>query len=120
MKKIMKYQAQLSLLALLVSVCYSAQADEGAQPISWDGMFYAYSSSTNLRNDSMLNPGNYLAKLAQRTDTVDARFNFKTKTDSLQLTARPILLTQQQRNSFGDTNKSEGYFSQWQASWRTT
>jgi hypothetical protein len=108
----------VSLFILLNSV--NALADESEWKTSWDGMFYAYASSTNLRNDSMLNPGNYLAKLAQRTDSADARFNFKIKSDSLQLTARPILLTQQQRNSFGDTNKSEGYLSQWQASWRTT
>ena len=119
MKNIMESLAQLSLLALLISMCLSVRADEGVQPISWDGMFYAYASSVNLRNDSVLNPGNYLAKLAQRTDTADARFNFKTESDSLQLTARPILLTQQQRNSFGDTNKAEGYLSQWQASWRS-
>ena len=118
MKKILKSQTQLSLLALLASICLSARADEGTQPISWDGMLYAYAGSMNLRNDSVLNPGNYLAKLAQRTDTADVRFNFKTESDSLQLTARPILLTQRQRNSFGDTNKSEGYLSQWQASWR--
>ena len=60
-----------------------------------------------------------MAKLAQRSDTADARFNFKTESDTLQITARPILLEQQQRNAFGDTNKSGGYFSQWQASWRT-
>jgi hypothetical protein len=115
----MKSQTQLSLLAFLSGLCISAQADEGTQAVSWDGMLYGYASSMNLRNDSVLNPGNYIAKLAQRTDIADARFNFKTESDSLQLTARPILLTQQQRNAFGDTNKSEGYFSQWQASWRT-
>jgi hypothetical protein len=110
---------KLTLTVLLSSLCLSAQADEGAQSISWDGMLYGYASSMNLRNDSVLNPGNYLAKLAQRTDTVDARFNFKAESDSLKFSARPILLTQQQRNFLGDTNKSEGYFSLWQASWRT-
>jgi len=115
----MKSQTQLSLLTLLACSSLLAQADEVAPPISWDGMLYGYSSSMNLRNDSVLNPANYLAKLAQRTDTADARFNLKAESDSLQITARPILLTQQQRNAFGDTNKSEGYFSQWQASWRS-
>ena len=106
-----------TLFILLNSI--NALAEESEWKTSWDGMLYGYASSMNLRNDSVLNPGNYLAKLAQRTDTADARFDFKTESDSLQLTARPILLAQQQRNAFGDTNKSEGYFSQWQASWRT-
>jgi hypothetical protein len=97
----------------------TALASESDWSPSWDGMLYGYASSSNLRNDSVLNPGNHMAKLAQRSDTADARFNFKTESDTLQITARPILLEQQQRNAFGDTNKSDGYFSQWQASWRT-
>jgi len=115
----MKHYVGLASLALLGGLCMSAQADEGSRAVSWDGMLYGYASSTNLRNNSVLNPGNHMAKLVQRSDTADARFNVKMESDSLQFTARPILLTQQTRNAFGDTNKSEGYLSQWQASWRT-
>jgi hypothetical protein len=95
-----------------------ALADDSDWRTSWDSTLYGYANSNSLRNDSVLNPGNYLAQLAQRTDIIEARSNFKTENDSLQLTARPILLTQQDRNTFGDTYKSEGYFSQWRARWR--
>jgi hypothetical protein len=95
-------------------------AEDSEWKTAWDCTLYAYASSTSIRNDSVLNPGNYLAQLAQRNDTIEARSNFKVERDSLQFTARPILSAQQDRNSFGETNKTEGYLSQWQARWKST
>lgn len=114
----MNLKVFVSAIWLLLS-SVNALAAEYDWKTSWDGTLYDYASGMGLRDDSVLNPGNYLAKLAQRSDTVDARFNLKAENDSLRFSARPILLAQQQRNTFGDTNKSEGYLSQWQARWRT-
>jgi hypothetical protein len=97
----------------------NAIADESAWQTSWDSTLYGYASSTSLRDDSAINPGNYLARLEQRTDTIEERSDIKAERDSLQLTARPILMTHQDSNTFGEKNKSEGYFSQWQARWKT-
>ncbi len=106
-----------ALFLLQNSSC--AFAEESDWRTSWDSTLYGYADSTALRNDSLINPGNYLARVAQRTDTIEARSDFKAERESLQVNARPILLAQQDRNAFGETNKSEGYFSQWQARWRT-
>ncbi len=103
---------------LLMLLASSAAAEESNWRTSWDGVLYGYVSSTGLRDDSVLNPGNHLAKLAQRSDTVEARFNLKAESEAVRISARPILLTQQARNSFGDTNTSASFLSQWQARWR--
>ncbi len=120
MKTNMRHLEKLIWVVLLNSLCLSAQANETDFPFTWDGTLYAYSNSMKLNSDSVLNPGNYMAKLAQRTDAAEARFNIKMENYSLRLSGRPILVTQQDRNAFGETNRSEGYFSQWQARWKTS
>jgi hypothetical protein len=89
-------------------------ADEVQRHISWDGAAYGYASSTSLRGDSVLNPGNRIAGLSQNSTAAEVRFNFKAENDTLRLTLRPILLAQDQHNTFASQRQNEGYLSQWQ------
>ncbi len=110
--------ARHSSLMLLMLLAGAAAAEESNWRTSWDGTLYGYVSGTSVRDDSVLNPGNQMAKLAQRSGSAEARFNFKAESDAVRISARPILLMQQAHNSFGDTNTSESFLSQWQARWR--
>ena len=106
--------------ALFLSlISATALAEDSEWKTSWDSTLYGYASGTTLRGDSVVNPGNYIARLAQRSNIVEARSDFKAELDVLQINARPILLAQQNHNSFGDGNNSEAYFSQWQMRWKT-
>lgn len=87
---------------------------------SWNGGLYGYANSMAVGNDSVINPSNQLARLAQRSVTAEARLNFKAESEALRITARPILLAQRGHNSFGNTNTSNAYISQWQTRWRAS
>jgi hypothetical protein len=106
------------LLALSGVVIFTAGAEEGDWSGSWDGAVYAYPSVTNLRNASILNPDNQIARLPQHSQTAEARFNYKAENDNLRLTLRPIMLWQQNSNAFGEQIQSETYLSQGQLRWR--
>jgi len=114
----MSFYLRWMLLVLTSALCMAAQAEQEPWRTSWSGAVYGYASSMGVRDDSVLNPGNYMAKLAQRSDTAEARFNLKVENESVRFTARPILFAQQARNVFGSMTKSEAYLSQWQARWR--
>jgi len=104
-----------TLVACLLFACgMSAHAEENAWRTSWDGTLYGYANSMSLRGDSVLNPGNQIAHLAQRSDVAETRFNFKAENESVRFTARPIASTRELRNGFGVQRSSEGYVSQWQ------
>jgi hypothetical protein len=90
-------------------------AEESTWRTSWDGTLYGYANSTELRDDSMLNTGNQFAQLPQRRDVAEARFNFKTESDDVRIALRPILITQNTYNAFGNEHRNEGYLSQGQA-----
>lgn len=81
---------------------------------SWDGTLYGYANSTVLRKDSLLNPGNLVAGLAQRSDVAEMRFNLKAENETVRLTARPIVLKREMHNAFETQHQGEAYFSQWQ------
>ena len=104
---------RLAVLALSAFVA-TASAGESDWRTSWDGTLYAYADSTVLRGDSLLNPGNQIAGLAQRSDVAELRLNFKTENETVRLTARPIVSTREMRNAFGTQQRGEAYFSQWQ------
>ena len=107
------------LIFLISSMNYNhAHAEEGALNFSGDGALYGYATSTALQNDSLLNPDNQIARLAQHSQTTEARFNFKAENDTLRLTLRPILLWQQNSKAFGEQVHREGYLSQGQLRWR--
>ena len=102
------------VVLVLSAFATAALADEADWRTSWDGTLYGYANSTGLQADSVLNPGNQLARLPQRSDVVEARFNFKAENESMRFTVRPIASTREQRNGFGTQQRSEGYVSQWQ------
>ena len=91
-----------------------AAAEETSWRTSWDGTLYGYASQTVLRDDSVLNPDNRVARMDERSATAELRLNMKAENDTLRLTARPILLTRESRNNFGTARDGEAYLSQWQ------
>ena len=109
---------RILILSLIGLSAFSVYAEENDWNTSWDGALYAYPTSTELRDDSLLNPDSRIAHLPQHSQTAEARFNFKAENDSLRLTLRPILLWQQNSNAFDDQVQSETYLSQGQLRWR--
>lgn len=104
---------RLVVLALGV-LASTACAAESEWRTSWDGTLYGYANRTALRADSVLNPGNQVAGLPQRSDTAELRLNFKAENETVRLTARPIGLLRETHNAFGAQQRNEGYFSLWQ------
>ncbi len=102
------------LAALLLASSTNAFAADSDWSTSWDGTLYGYANSTSLRSDSVLNPGNQVAGLPQRSDTAELRLNFKAENETVRLTARPIGLVRETSNTFGMQQRNEGYFSLWQ------
>lgn len=87
---------------------------------TWDGTVYGYASTMSLNTGSVLNPGNQIAGLSQNSATATARFNFKTESDRVRFTMRPILSMQEDHNTFGNQQVNEGYLSQWQLRFRAS
>lgn len=96
----------LALAGLLLAA--NAVAEEWNT--SWDGALYGYATHTAPRNDSLLNPGNQLARIPYNSNTTEARFNFIAEQENLRFTARPIVL--HQNNSLN--NQKDTYLSLWQ------
>ncbi|NMM28158.1 MAG: hypothetical protein HHJ12_12945 [Glaciimonas sp.] len=99
----------------LCAFASAASADESNWHTSWDGTLYGYGNRMGLRSDSVLNPGNQIARLPQRSDSAELRLNFKAENETIRLTARPIGLLRETHNAFGTQQRNEGYFSLWQA-----
>jgi hypothetical protein len=95
---------------LLLALAGTAQAD--GWRTTWDGTVYGYADRLSLRDDSVLNPGNRIAGLAEERATAEARFNLKAERDNLRLTVRPILLARSDPATGQRSN--EAYLSQWQ------
>lgn len=81
---------------------------------SWDATLYGYAGHMALREDSVLNPGNRIAGIAQRSDTAELRMNAKAESDVLRFTARGIVGVREQRNVSGTRSARDAYLSQWQ------
>lgn len=92
----------------------TASADEPNWQTSWDGTLYVYGNSMKLRDDSVLNPYNQIARLPQRSDVAELRFGFKAENETVRFTARGIGSTREMRNAFGQSSHTEGYLSLWQ------
>lgn len=103
---------------LLLAIPFYAHAADWQY--SWNGGLYGYGNAMAVRDESLINPSNQLARMAQRSITAETRLNLKAESEALRLTARPIVLGRRDDNSFGSTNTSEGYLSQWQARWRAS
>ncbi len=102
------------IISLLSAFTPIASATESNWRTSWDGTLYGYANSMSLRNDSVLNPNNQVARLAQRSDVAELRMNLKIESDNIRFTARPIASARQMRNGFGTQQRNESYVSQWQ------
>jgi hypothetical protein len=98
----------------MMAVAMPATAEDSDWRTSWDGTLYGYANSTVVRDDSVLNPHNQIARLAQRSDVAELRLNFKAENETVRMTARTISSTREMRNGFGQQSRTEGYFSQWQ------
>ena len=92
----------------------TASAQESGWNGGWDATLYGYASHTELRHDSVLNPDNGIARIAERSAVGELRMNLKAENDVVRLTARPIALTRETRNGFGSERNGDAYLSQWQ------
>lgn len=81
---------------------------------SIDANLYAYAGHTALRNNSLLNPSNQIAKLTEDSATLEVRLNLKAEYERWRLTLRPILLAQAERNDANYRHANDAYLSQWQ------
>jgi len=104
---------RISILVLSLFVG-TASAEESGWTAGWDATLYGYASHTELRHDSVLNPDNRIARMAERSVTGELRMSLKAGNDVFRLTARPILLTRETRNGFGSERNGDAYLSQWQ------
>ncbi|MBU1214126.1 MAG: hypothetical protein KKF58_02715 [Gammaproteobacteria bacterium] len=105
----------LSRISLLLLVyCISPAAAEEAWRSSWDATLYGYAGHMALREDSVLNPGNQIARMAQSSDTAELRMNARAEREALRFTARGIASKREQRNGFGAQSNHDAYLSQWQ------
>jgi hypothetical protein len=104
----------LIFAVLLAASSVNAFAEESSWQTSWDGTLYGYANSMKLRDDSVLNPYNQIARLPQRSDVAELRLNFKAENETVRLTARTIALTREMRNAFGKQTRNEAYASLWQ------
>ncbi|MFH2135662.1 MAG: hypothetical protein ABII81_10905 [Pseudomonadota bacterium] len=107
----MRLRAELLLLSLLLAPSFAGASDWRS---TWDASLYGYAGHMTLRDDSVLNPGNRIAHIAQRSDTAELRMNAKAENDVLRLTARGIASVREQRNADGSQTARDAYLSQWQ------
>ncbi len=104
---------KIALLALTAFLS-AANAAESDWRTAWDGTLYGYAGNNSLRGDSVLNPGNRIARLPQRSETAELRLNFRAENETLRLTARPIVSIRETSAAFASEAHGESYFSQWQ------
>lgn len=106
---------QRSISALLLCLAaHPALAADSDWRISGDATLYAYANRMTLRDDSVLNPYNQIARLPQASEVAELRAGFKLENDTVRLTGRFIGSTRELRNGFGSESHSEGYASLWQ------
>ena len=106
-------------LGAAVSLTAAAQSAEpdGSWNLGWDGTLYGYANATQLQSDSVLNPRNQIARMADQSATAELRLNLKAENEIVRLTARPILLARTAHvphNDAGSESYDDAYLSQWQ------
>ncbi|MFH0935137.1 MAG: hypothetical protein V1879_08020 [Pseudomonadota bacterium] len=89
-------------------------ADDSDWRSSWDATLYGYANRMTLRDDSVLNPYNQIARLPQASEVVGLRAGFKVENETVRVTGRFIGSKRELRNGFGSESRSEGYASLWQ------
>ena len=102
------------IFLILIAFVSSASVAEADWKTSEDATLYGYASTLSLQSDSILNPKNQLARLAQNNENIETRFNLKAENETFLITARPIIKVERAYNSFGDDLHHEAYLSQWQ------
>lgn len=83
-----------------------------------DGTFHVTAETTHLAENSRLNPGNALARLATDSLGVEARLNLKLASDAIRLSVRPILPVRWTDDGMARGTWHQGHVSQWQAGFR--
>ena len=101
--------------AIALSLTSHARADDGDWRLGWDATLYGYANSLGLDSDSLLNPGNQLARIPTRSEIAEVRANLKAENETLRFTGRAIARAFQTHSDFSTDQDTEGYFSQWQA-----
>lgn len=102
------------IIAGLLVAAMPLHADESDWRTSADATLYTYASRMKLRDDSILNPYNQIARLPQASEVAELRAGFKLDNETVRLTGRFIASTRELRNGFGSESRSEGYASLWQ------
>lgn len=105
----------MRLATILVALLVAVSADAGEWRTGWDGTLYGYGSRTLLNGDSLLNPGNRVARLQESGATAELRLNLKAANEWLRLDARPILFIRDERNALDSQQTNDLYVSRWQA-----
>ena len=108
--------AALAAAFSLTAAAQSAEQD-GNWKFGWDGTLYGYATAMRLQPDSVLNPGNQIARMADQSATAELRLNLKAENEVVRLTARPILLARIAHVPHATTDHdsdSDVYLSQWQ------
>lgn len=104
---------KLALPALCLCLASSAPAQADWRT-AWDGTLYGYGKHSVWRDDSMLNPGNRVARLPESSAVGELRLNVKAESETLRLTARAITTWQESTDGFATRQDGDGYLSQWQ------
>jgi hypothetical protein len=111
----------MKILAILLTVFVSsASAEDSDWHTSGDATLYAYASRMTLRDDSVLNPYNQIARLPQASEVAELRAGFKVENETVRLSGRFIGSTREMRNGFGQSSRNEAYASLWQVRVRAT
>lgn len=90
-------------------------AEETAWRRSWDATLYVYPQFTDINHESLLNPGNQVARLPETSISAEARANVELKSETLRVFLRPIVLLRKFDGDSLTEDQHEGYLSQWQA-----
>ena len=107
-----RFALAATVLGLAVGSTWAAEP--AGWSTAWDATLYGYAGHTDLRHHSVLNPDNRIARLAERSTTLELRMNLKAENEAIRLTARPVALTREARNSFDTSQEGDAYLSQWQ------
>lgn len=105
---------KLALPALCLCLVACPAAADADWKTAWDGTFYGYAKHDVWRDDSLLNPGNRVARLPERSATGEVRLNLKAEGESVRLTARAIATWQDSTDGFVHRQDGDAYLSQWQ------
>lgn len=102
--------ALFAFASALLSATVAASDGTG----TWDGMLYGYGNDSAWRDDSLLNPGNRLGRLPERSTVGELRLNLKAEKQSARLTARLIAQWQESTTGSAAQQSTDAYLSQWQ------